>query len=125
MTVDGVTRRERGHGNAPLRAGADRRARTIASRLANQRILVTRAAEDAERWAERLRQLGAQALVMPCLEIVPLGDTETARALSTAVGGASWLVLASRCGVEAVARIMARGFPSQLHVAVVGPAHPG
>jgi uroporphyrinogen-III synthase len=94
----------------------------MAATIAGRRILVTRAADDAERWASRLRQLGAEAVVMPCLEIAPLADAETARALRAAIAEASWLVLASRRAAEAVASIVDGGLPAALHVAVVGPA---
>jgi uroporphyrinogen-III synthase len=94
----------------------------MAATLTGRRILITRAAEDAERWADRLRRLGAQPVVMPCLEIAPLADAPTARALREAVAGASWLVLASRRAAEAVAAIVDGDLPPALRVAVVGPA---
>jgi uroporphyrinogen-III synthase len=93
----------------------------IASWIADRRILVTRIAGDAERWAERLRQLGAQPIVMPCVEIAPLTDLEVAGALGTALAEASWLAVASRRAVEAVVRITGRTLPHRLHVAAVGP----
>jgi uroporphyrinogen-III synthase len=90
--------------------------------LTGRRILVTRAAEDAEPWAARLRQLGALPVVLPCLVNARLDDADTARALRAAIAGASWLVLASRRAAEAVAAIVDGALPPALHVAVVGPA---
>ena len=90
-------------------------------RLAGRRILITRPEEDAVRWVERLRKLGAEPIVMPCLEIVPLADADTARTLRRALDRASWLVLSSRRGVEAVHELIGDAIPPRVQVAVVGP----
>lgn len=91
------------------------------SELVGRRIVVTRATEDAERWADRLRRLGAHPVMLPCLEIVPIDDPGIATALTAALAGATWLVLSARRGVEEVARITQGALPRALHVAVVGP----
>ena len=92
-----------------------------AARLTGRRIVITRAADDAGPWAERLRRLGAEPILMPCLEIVPLDDAVTARTLREALARASWLVLSSPRGVEAVAALIGGALPKAVHVAVVGP----
>lgn len=58
------------------------------------RIAITRALPDAERTAERLRQLGAEPLLAPLLSIVPCG-------YDTNVDGAQALLFTSANGVRA------------------------
>jgi len=90
--------------------------------LAGRRILVTRAREDAERWAERLSGLGARPVVLPCIVSEPIVDEQTAQALRGAAADASWLVVTSARGAEAVARLLGGPLPAHVRVAAVGPA---
>lgn len=90
--------------------------------LQGRRILVTRAREDAERWAEALSRLGAAPVVFPCLVSEPIGDAATAGALRAGMAAATWLVVTSARGAEAVARLLAGPLPQHTHVAAVGPA---
>lgn len=90
--------------------------------LAGRTVLVTRAAEDAARWARRLEQLGARPVVLPCLVSSPATDEDTAVRLRVAVADADWLLLASRRGVEVTARLLGGALPPTVRVAVVGPA---
>src|ERR1019366_2087545 len=90
--------------------------------LQGRRILVTRAQEDAERWAEALSRLGAAPVVFPCLVSEPIGDAATAEALRAGMAAATWLVVTSARGAEAVARLLAGPLPEHTRVAAVGPA---
>jgi len=92
------------------------------SPVAGRTVLVTRAAEDAAPWAERLAALGATPVVFPCLVCETLDDAPTRAALAAALDGAAWLALTSRRGVEAVAALMPGGVPPSVAVAAVGPA---
>jgi uroporphyrinogen-III synthase len=90
--------------------------------LQGRRILVTRAREDAERWAEALSRLGAAPVVFPCLVSEPICDAATAEALREGMAAATWLVVTSARGTEAVARLLAGPLPEHARVAAVGPA---
>jgi len=92
------------------------------SPVAGRTVLVTRAAEDAAPWAERLAALGATPVVFPCLVCETLDDAPTRAALAAALDGAAWLALTSRRGVEAVARLVPGGIPESIGIAAVGPA---
>jgi len=94
----------------------------MATAIAGRRILVTRATDDAERWADRLRRLGAQPVMLPCLEIVTIANQGVATGLRAALAQATWLVLSARRGVEAVARLAGPDLPDGVRVAVVGPS---
>ncbi len=92
------------------------------SPVAGRTVLVTRAAEDAAPWAERLAALGATPVVFPCLVCEILDDAATRSALAAALDGAAWLALTSRRGVEAVAALAPGGVPEGVAIAAVGPA---
>jgi uroporphyrinogen-III synthase len=93
-----------------------------APRLDGRTVLVTRALEDADRWARRLSELGATPVVLPCLVIEPIEDRDTAARLERAVADSDWLVASSRRGVEIAARLLTGGLPSGIRIAAVGPA---
>lgn len=90
--------------------------------LAGRRVLITRAADDAEVWAERLTRLGARPVLMPCLTCIPVDGPATASALIAALADASWLLLSSRHGAEVVASLLAGRLPPGVQVGVVGPS---
>ena len=90
--------------------------------LAGRRVLITRAEEDATRWALRLARLGATPVVFPCIVCEFLDDVETAAALRAAVAKSGWLVLTSARGAEAVARLLGGSLPGNIQVAAIGPA---
>ncbi|MFI5309995.1 MAG: uroporphyrinogen-III synthase [Gemmatimonadales bacterium] len=92
------------------------------SALHGRRVLVTRAREDADRWASVLARLGAEPFVLPCLVTEPIDDAETAGALREALTVATWLVVTSARGVDAVAHLLAAPLPRHTRVAAVGPA---
>lgn len=92
--------------------------------LEGRRILVTRAADDADRWAAQLTAVGAQPLTLSCLICEPITDDATVQLLRDAVTAADWLLLTSARGVQAVAQLLERGapLPVGLRIAAVGPA---
>ncbi|MCU1389945.1 MAG: hemD [Ilumatobacteraceae bacterium] len=71
--------------------------------LAGRRIVITRAADQAEPLAERLRALGAEAVLLPLIEIGP--PTDAGLALAAALGRLmdfDWLVITSPNGAARV-----------------------
>jgi uroporphyrinogen-III synthase len=94
-----------------------------AKRLAGTRVLITRGEDDCAEWAEELERRGARPVLLPCIRSEPI-DTPTLRAaLGAAVADADWLVLTSRRGVEACARLLAPDtLPARARVATVGAA---
>lgn len=89
--------------------------------LAGRTVVVTRSAEDSAPWARRLEELGARAVVLPCLVAAPLVDGATASRLASALERADWLVVASRRAVQAVAQLLGGALPESVRVAAVGP----
>jgi uroporphyrinogen III methyltransferase/synthase len=97
--------------------------------LFGKRILVTRAEEQAEALASKLEDLGAEAIRLPLIRIVPTEDDAPLNAaLERALnGGYDWIVFTSTHGVrtffERVQRHGkdARAFAS-VRFAVIGPA---
>ena len=95
-----------------------------------QRVLITRAAEDCAAWASRLRDAGAVALMLPCIECRPIRDPVAEARLAEALPRTDWLVLTSRRGAEGLQTLIAaiQWSPSDIHamanvlIATVGPA---
>ncbi len=85
-------------------------------------VLLTRARDDADAWAEGLAARGARAVVFPCIEIQPIRDDATTDALITALDRADWLVLSSVRGVHGVAEIAGSASVTDVSVAAVGKA---
>jgi uroporphyrinogen-III synthase len=90
--------------------------------IAGRRVLVTRSARDAGRWATRLAALGAEPVILPCLTSEPIADGATGRALLDALDSAAWLVVTSVKGCEAAAALLGDvTLPAGVRVAAVGP----
>ena len=90
---------------------------------------MTRAREDCAAWAERLRSAGARAVTLACIECHPIEEPSVRARLAEALPGADWLVVTSRRGAEAVARLLAETGSSAegsvvapVPVAAVGPS---
>jgi uroporphyrinogen III methyltransferase/synthase len=91
------------------------------------RVLVTRAAEQAESLAQALRERGAAAIELPMIRIEPPRDAAPLTAAVQALRSYHWLVFTSQNGVRAFFAELARqGFDSrQLHglrIAAIGPS---
>jgi len=78
-----------------------------AQRLAGARVLITRSEDDCAEWAQELERRGARPVLLPCIRSEPIDTPELRAALGRALAGADWLVLTSRRGVEACARLLA------------------
>lgn len=94
----------------------------IATPLVGRRVLITRAQDDAARWASRLASLGVVPVVLPCLVSEPLEAAPAQRALREALHDAAWLVLSSPRGAVIAADLLAGALPATTRVAVVGDA---
>ena len=97
--------------------------------LSGKRVLVTRAGEQAGSTAALLRAQGAEAVVVPTIEIVPPGDpAPLAKAIGDLRAGAyAWVAFTSANGVERTWQaVEAAGGDGQVfgaaRLAVVGPA---
>jgi uroporphyrinogen III methyltransferase/synthase len=89
------------------------------------RILVTRPAAQADELAGLLRARGLTPVVVPTVVVDSASTTAELDAMLESLAGASWLVLTSANGAEALAaRLSANGhpLPDGLRVAAVGPA---
>jgi uroporphyrinogen-III synthase len=91
-------------------------------RLRGRKLLITRSAEDAAEWEQRLAAEGATPIVFPCVRSEPLGDALLASRVSAAITGADWLVCTSRRGVDRVAELVGTTVPARLQLAAVGAA---
>jgi len=82
------------------------------------RLLLTRSAEGNAAWAPHVRAAGATPVELACIRTEPL---PSAAELSAALHGATWLVVTSARGVDAVAWLL-EGAQVQIPVAAVGDA---
>lgn len=90
-----------------------------------RRILVTRPAAQADDLAALLRDHGFAPVVVPTVAIDTTSTAADLDAMLASLDGASWLVLTSANGAEALAaRLSATGhrLPPTVRVAAVGPA---
>jgi uroporphyrinogen III methyltransferase/synthase len=93
--------------------------------LAQQRILVTRAADQASQFTDLLTQAGATVLEMPALEIIPPSDWQPLDQAIAVLDQFDWLILTSANGVEFFfQRLRKKGLDSRalkgVKIAVVG-----
>lgn len=70
--------------------------------LFGSRILVTRPREQAEELAQPLRQLGAEIVYQPAIEILPPDDWRPVDAALDRLAGYDWLVFSSANGVRSL-----------------------
>lgn len=66
--------------------------------------ILTRASEDNEIVARRLRDDGVRVLELPCVRTMPLDDDRSLAQALRALTSEDWLVVTSRAGADAVAR---------------------
>jgi uroporphyrinogen-III synthase len=95
--------------------------------LNGTRILVGRARHQAGRLSEALRQLGAEVIEIPFIEIRPPASFEPLDAALKNLSAYDWLILTSANGVEALfGRLEDLDLPatslSRLKIAAIGPA---
>ncbi len=95
--------------------------------LAGRTILVTRAAAQAQRFAQLLEEAGARVVQAPTIAIEPPASWEPLDAALSALETFSWVIFTSVNGVQMVdRRLNARGVPwsavARKRVAAIGPA---
>jgi uroporphyrinogen III methyltransferase/synthase len=94
--------------------------------LFGKRLLVPRAAEQAERSARAIRARGAEPVLVPLIRILPPPDARPLAAALAALGGYDWVLFTSENGVERTFGALtaagrdARAFGSA-KVGVIGP----
>jgi uroporphyrinogen III methyltransferase/synthase len=89
------------------------------------RVLVTRPHQKATDFAEALKSIGAEAIIFPCIEIVPVADTALLDRALSKLECYDWLVFTSANAVEIVSgRLSALGVEpakGKPRIAAVGP----
>jgi uroporphyrinogen-III synthase len=88
-------------------------------KLTGKRILITRSADDCAEWAQKLAELEAVPVSLPCIDTETIDTPELRARLAAAVPEADWLVFTSRRGVEAF-RTLYSGSIGNARVAAVG-----
>lgn len=94
--------------------------------LFGQRILVTRAAEQADELVQQLAQLGAEVVLQPAIEILPPETYEALDEVIATVADVNWIVFSSGNGVRYfLNRLLALGYDArhlaQAKLAAMGP----
>lgn len=93
------------------------------SQLAGKRVVVTRAAHQAEELAKPLRALGADIILLPVLSIVPPEDLKPLQMAARRVDSYDWIVFSSANAVAAFAgQLPSLRLPPNVKMAVVGSA---
>jgi uroporphyrinogen III methyltransferase/synthase len=95
--------------------------------LAGKKILITRAREQASRFAALLREYGAEPIEVPTIQSIPPSSWEPLDAALAAIGTYDWLIFTSATGVQAFfTRFEARGGQladlQRLQLCAIGPA---
>ncbi len=95
--------------------------------LAGKRILITRARNQAEAFAEKIRAWGGEPMEYPTIEIAPLEDTRELDDALAHVDSYDWVAFTSVNGVNAVdERLRAQNSNwerfTRVQVAAIGPA---
>jgi len=95
--------------------------------LAGERVLITRAKDQAGSLAQELEALGATVLEIPVIEIRPLASYVALDATLNNIENYDWLILTSVNGVQALfGRMETLGFGPEkllhLNIAAIGPA---
>jgi uroporphyrinogen-III synthase len=93
------------------------------SDLASQRIVVTRAAHQAEELAALLRQSGAEAILLPVIGIIPPADPRPLKAAAAQLNQYDWVIFSSANAVEAIRQELgSNSWPPRTRIATVGEA---
>jgi uroporphyrinogen III methyltransferase/synthase len=95
--------------------------------LFGKRVLVTRAAEQAESLAQALRERGAAAIELAMIRIEPAADPAPLRAAVSGLAAYDWVIFTSQNGVRAFfAELHAQGGDSRRfggrRIAAIGPS---
>src|SRR5688572_21517320 len=107
--------------SAPARRDGDPgRAGDMKAALAGKRILVTRPRAQSERFAQRIRAAGGEALVFPAIEILEPANPRPARALLQKLEQFELAVFVSPNAVERGLAMLGRPWPETVRTAAVG-----
>jgi uroporphyrinogen III methyltransferase/synthase len=94
--------------------------------LSGKRILITRAREQSGDFATQLRKLGAEAIELPTIEIVPPITWNKLDQAIDQLKSYDWIIFTSANGVHFVwQRLLEKGknrLPSSLKICAIGPA---
>ena len=90
--------------------------------LAGLRVVVTRAAHQAEETARAFEKAGAEVALLPLLELVPPDDSAPLEAALAALADYAWIVFTSANAVERVLGDRGGPLPPGLRVASLGEA---
>lgn len=90
--------------------------------LAGLRVVVTRAAHQAEGLAAAFAAAGARVETLPLLEVVPPADPRPVERAASELPLYDWLVFTSSNAVEAFLPATGGALPARLKVAAIGPA---
>jgi uroporphyrinogen III methyltransferase / synthase len=92
-------------------------------RLDGVRIVVTRAAQQAEELAAPLRELGAEVILLPVIGIAPPADPEALRRAAQSANDYDWVIFTSANAISAfAAELPFAPSESKARVATVGAA---
>lgn len=94
--------------------------------LFGQRVIVTRAREQAADFVQGLQELGAEVVTLPVIKIVPPTHLDALKDVFLELGTYNWLVFTSANGVNAFFRYFFAGFDDlraigNVRLAAVGP----
>ena len=98
--------------------------------LSGKRIMITRSRAQASELAELLAREGAEAIEVPTIQVLPVGDDAPLRKAARAVSSYRWVVFTSVNGVDAFWQALehegldSRAFANVM-VAAIGPATAG
>jgi uroporphyrinogen III methyltransferase/synthase len=92
------------------------------SPLHGQRVVVTRAAHQAEQLAAPLRELGAEVILLPVIAIAPPPNPRPLLSAVERIGDYDWIVFTSVNAVTALAAQLAQNARPRARVAVIGSA---
>ncbi|MGA8599443.1 MAG: uroporphyrinogen-III synthase [Bryobacteraceae bacterium] len=91
--------------------------------LAGQRIVVTRAAHQAEELAAPLRESRADVILVPVIGIVPPADPQPLKAAAARLNQYDWVIFSSANAVEAIREELGSiSWPPKVRIATVGEA---
>jgi uroporphyrinogen III methyltransferase/synthase len=95
--------------------------------LAGQRVVITRAADQAEELARPLRELGAEVIQIPVIKIAPPDDRQGVMDAMMGIGEYNWVVFTSANGVTQFFNYFFKAFDDvraigNIRFAAVGPA---
>ena len=95
---------------------------SMAANLVGVRIVITRAAHQAEELAAPLRALGAQIISLPLIEIAPPADPAPLREAARNVDQYDWIIFTSANAVEAFAAEQPFVESRPVRIAAIGEA---